>query len=96
MTLAELVARYRPESWHGTRGRTWPEHAAYLWWDDPGHLLGLIHHMSRVGWFGTVDVQDDTVQDSHHRIVAAWILGWLNLDVPVRVLKPPLTWRNSQ
>jgi hypothetical protein len=84
--LSEVLERYRPESWGGIRGETWPAHAWYLWSEDAAYLFAILLHMQRVGWFhGPLLVDDDVVQNGHHRVVAARALGLMDLEVPVEV-----------
>lgn len=86
MTLADLMARYRPESWG--RGETWAEHARRLWRDAPLYMAMLAAFMVlEDGWVaGPVTVNDGVVQDAHHRIVIADELGWADRQVLVRVV----------
>lgn len=85
MKLSELITAYRPESWNGTRGDTWYEHAMYLLAWDREYMLDLRKFMASVKrWIDTpVVVKDDVVQDGHHRIAVALYLGWMDKDIPV-------------
>ena len=82
--LADVLDNYRPESW-GSRGETWPEHADYLWASTPGYMSRMTAHMRKLGaWFGgPMEVDDDVVQDGHHRIVIAAELGMYTMPIPV-------------
>jgi hypothetical protein len=86
MLLSEIAVRYRPESWNGQRGDTWPEHARYLWRNEPGYMACLTWYMiRRDSWFYKPVITDgDVVQDAHHRIVIALALGWGDRDIPWR------------
>ena len=86
MKLSEIMERYRPESWG--RNETWQEHARRLWTDEPEYMARLRAHMVRLGgWFyKPVPIDDDVVQDGHHRIVVAIGLGWTDLDVPLEMV----------
>jgi hypothetical protein len=83
--LHRILAICRPESWGGTRGETWPEHARYLWETEPVYMRSMLVYMRRIGrWFHKpVRVDDRVVQDSHHRLVTAEALGWHDLLIPV-------------
>jgi hypothetical protein len=84
--LADVLQQFRPESHGGTRGRTWPQHANYLWNEDPDYMWDTMATLRDLGWFGSpVTVHDKVVQDGHHRLVAAADLGLGDLDIPVEV-----------
>lgn len=84
MTLKEIVARYRPESWG--RGEDWPQHAARLWRDEGTYMGRLMARMMRTDtWIGgPVIVNDGVVQDAHHRIVLAVELGWDDREISLQ------------
>lgn len=85
LLLVDLLARFRPESWAGTRGDTWPEHHRFLWSTEPDYMAKLLAHMRQLdGWFyKPVLVDGAVVQDAHHRIVAASVLGWWWRPIPL-------------
>jgi hypothetical protein len=88
VTLADILATYRPESHGGTRGETWAEHACYLWAEDPIYMIRLWLHMRAFGgWFGPpVLVDGEVVQDRHHGVAVAEVLGWHWRAIPVEVV----------
>lgn len=85
MLLRDIIEKTLPESWAGTRGKTWPEHSRKLWRQFPDYMREMTVHMWRTdAWLeGPVVVNDGYVQDGHHRIVIAVILGWLDRDIPL-------------
>jgi hypothetical protein len=82
MTLAEILATFRPEPSCGCR--TWADHAAHLWRIHPFYMSNLVLHMADVGWFGgSATHHDGYIQDAHHRLCALMALGRFDFELPV-------------
>lgn len=76
MKLDDIISQFTPESWG--RGENWDEHATRLWQEESKYMTLLRRTMMAEGkWIeGPITVNDNVVQDGHHRIVIAFGLEW--------------------